>query len=264
MLDIKRIENILGEDAPKIIYYEETDSTNLRAKIYAEENSLEREPVVFIADAQSAGRGRLGRKFCSMAGAGLYITFLLFTDRSLPNLNTEDITRITPYLAVKLCEAIEERSSARPTVKWVNDLYLDGKKLAGILVEGVADEKGKIDRFICGLGTNVYKTPLPDEIKTIATSIEEVTGERASREEIAASLIRNVLLDLDEITSKTMFNEYKKRLTTVGKSVSVIKPTGSYDATVKALNPDYSLTLTLPDGREEILFTGEVSVKTKI
>lgn len=264
MLDIKRIENILGDGAPKIIYYDETDSTNLRAKIYARENPAEREPVVFIADSQSAGRGRLGRKFCSMAGAGLYITFLLFADRSLPNLSTEDVTRITPYLAVKLCEAIEEHSSARPTVKWVNDLYLDGKKLAGILVEGIADEKGKIDRFICGLGTNVYKTPLPDEIKTIATSIEEATGERVSREEIAASLIKNVLLDLDKITGKDTHIEYEKRLTTVGKSVEVIKPSGSYGATVKALNPDYSLTLTLPDGREEILFTGEVSVKAKM
>ena len=264
MLDIKKLSELLGGVAPKIIYYDETDSTNLRAKIYAEEHPTECCPVVFIADSQSAGRGRLGRKFCSAAGVGLYITMLLFRETSLPSLTDEEITRITPYLAVKLCHAVEECSSARPTVKWVNDLYLGDKKLAGILVEGVANSKGKIDRFVCGLGTNVYKYELPDEIKTIATSIEEVTNEKISREALAASLIKKVLSDLDDIAGKEVHSEYEKRLTTVGKEVKVIKPSGSYDATVKGLNPDYSLTLALPDGSEEILFTGEVSIKAKV
>ena len=65
----------------------------------------------------------------------------------------------------------------------------------------------------------------------------------------------------DDFGTDEIFSSYKNRLDTVGKSVTVIKPASSYNATVKALNPDYSLTLTLPDGREEILFTGEVSIR---
>ncbi len=258
MLDINKIQAALGESAPKIIYYPETDSTNTRAKLYAKEHTKSKEPVIFIADSQTAGRGRLGRSFLSAAEAGIYISFLLY-----PECVGADITKFTPFAAVKLSECVEELTSIAPQIKWVNDLYVGGKKLAGILVEGEMNSEGKIAYLVCGLGINVYKTPLPDEISDIAISIEEASGERISREELVALLISKMLSSYKDFISDDVFSGYKKRLNTIGKEVNVIKPDTSYPATVKALNTDYSLTITLPDGSEEILFTGEVSVRNK-
>ncbi len=257
MPDIEKIREYLKMDMPKIIYYEETDSTNKRAIEYAKEHPENKKSVIFIAKSQSAGRGRLGRSFFS-DGSGLYISFLLYPDTSC-----EKVTRFTPFAAVKLCEAVEEVAGVSPKIKWVNDLYLSGRKLAGILVESQMDSEGKIAYLVCGLGTNVYKTALPEEISRIAVSVEEVTGERISIESLAASLIEKMLNGMGSFDSDEVFSAYKARLDTVGKQVDVIKPAERYEAEVLALNPDYSLKLRLKDGREESLFTGEVSIRTK-
>ncbi len=261
MLDIKKIETKLKEyisSECKILYYEECDSTNTRAKEYAKENPEEKSPVIFIAESQTAGRGRLGRSFHSATGVGIYITFLLY-----PNISVSEITNITPYLAVKLSEALEEVSPIKPDIKWVNDLYTKGKKLAGILVESQIDDPEKPTYLICGLGINIYKSDFPAEISQIAISVEESIGKKISRESLISELVKNVLSDIDKISSEECFRSYESRLTTIGKHVTVIKPDKKYDAHVKKLNPDYSLTLSLPDGSEEVLFTGEVSIRTK-
>ncbi len=258
MIDVAAICASFGDGTPRIFYYEMTDSTNKRAKEYARSHPESRAPVVFIANGQSAGRGRLGRSFSSVSGAGLYISLLLY-----PECTPDTVTRFTPYAAVTLAETVEELSSLSPEIKWVNDLYARGKKLAGILVECEWKKEGALAYLVCGLGINVYKTALPDEISDIAISIEEATGEGISREELAALLIKKMLRGLSSFGSEEVYLGYEKRLNTIGKSVRVIKPTGEYAAVVKSLNEDYSLTLTLPDGSEERLFTGEVSVKTK-
>lgn len=257
MPDVEKIKEYLNTDMPKIIYYGETDSTNKRAIEYARAFPESRESVIFIAKSQTAGRGRLGRSFFS-DGSGLYISFLLY-----PDAHCEKITKFTPFAAVKLSEAAEETAGVFPRIKWVNDLYLSGKKLAGILVESRMNSDGKIDYLVCGMGINVYKTALPEEISDIAVSIEDVSGEKISIEKFAAALIRKVLSEKDNFDSEEVFSAYKSRLDTVGKEVLVIKPGGSYEAEALALNPDYSLRLRLKDGSEEDLFTGEVSVRTK-
>ncbi len=247
-----------GMNDIKIIYLDECGSTNTLAKEYHKAHQNEKSTVIFIAESQSAGRGRMGRCFHSAKGAGLYISLLIY-----PDISSEKITNVTPYLAVKLAEATERVSSIRPMIKWVNDLYANGKKLAGILVESGISSSHKPDYLVCGLGINVYKASYPNDISAIATSIEDASGEKISRESLAENLIWNILSDIGEIGSFETFDSYKSRLITVGQNVTVIGQSESYDARVIKLNPDYSLTLTLPDGSEKILFTGEVSVKNK-
>ena len=258
VIDIAAICASFGDGAPQVFYYDMTDSTNQRAKEYARSHPENRAPAVFIANGQSAGRGRLGRSFCSISGAGLYISFLLY-----PECTPDTVTRFTPYAAVALAETVEELTTLSPEIKWVNDLYVDEKKLAGILVECEWKKEGDLAYLVCGLGINVYKTALPDEISDIAISIEEASGEMISREELASLLIKKMLRGLSSFGSEEVYLGYKKRLNTLGQSVRVIKPTCEYAAVVKSLNEDYSLTLTLPDGSEERLFSGEVSVKPK-
>ena len=103
-----------------------TASTNSYAKELGGSGEYGK-PIVILADTQTGGRGRLGRSFYSEGGIGLYMSILLF-----PDLPFEDLQKITTAAAVALCRAIEREASVSPSIKWVNDVYLNGKKLAGI------------------------------------------------------------------------------------------------------------------------------------
>ena len=251
MLSLERIYeelNKLGVKPPKILFYQETDSTNTRAKEYAE-GASSRESVIFIANSQTAGRGRLGRSFVSEAGAGIYMSILTY-----PTESGFDATKVTAESAVRLCHAVESLCDCKIKVKWVNDLYLGGKKLAGILTEGRLGEGGKIAYQVVGMGINVYKNAISNEISTIATSLESEIGSVPDRSVLAARMIYETLTETD------CFEEYKARSLVIGQDVTVVKSTGSYNAKVIDVNPDYSLKLIV-DGKEEKLFTGEVSIR---
>ena len=253
MLNIERIQkelNNFGISLPKIIFYEETDSTNQRAREYARENPESREPVVFIANGQTAGRGRRGRSFVSQKGAGIYISILTY-----PDSTGFDATAETTRAAVCLARAIESLCNCEIKIKWVNDLYLGGKKLAGILTEGEVDNNGKIAYQVVGMGINVYKNAISDEISAIATSIEDENIMPPDRSILAARIIKELTA-----ASEDCYSEYKARSFIIGKEVTVIKLTESYEAIVLDINPDFSLKIQTTKG-EENLFTGEVSLK---
>ena len=240
----------IGVTPPKIIYYELTDSTNTRAKLFAKEMSESKEPVIFIANAQSAGRGRKGRSFVSNEGAGIYISILTYPDES-----AADATSVTAKAAVALARSVDDISGCETKIKWVNDLYLGGKKLAGILVEGETDENGKIAYQVVGMGINVYKNAISDEICDIATSIEGELNRAPDRSALAAKIIANFLFD-----NSDFYEEYRSRSFVIGREVTVIKLTESYKAKVLDIDKDYSLIIER-DGNTERLFTGELSLK---
>ena len=253
MLDrVRIIEELekLGVVPPKIVFYECTDSTNTRAKEYARANSGKRSTIVFIANEQTAGRGRRGRSFVSRGGAGIYMSILTY-----PDVRGADVTLSTAKAAVSLCYAIESLCDCEVKIKWVNDIYLGDKKLAGILTEGEMDEEGKIAYQIVGMGINVYKNAISDEISDIATSIEGETGIGIDRSKLAAAIIKYHLNYKGDF-----YNEYKSRSFIIGKKVTVMKLSESYEAKVLDINPDFSLKLKTASGIE-ILFTGEVGLK---
>ena len=240
----------LGSNPPEIIYYGLTDSTNTRAKEYARANPDKKETVVFIADGQTGGRGRLGRSFVSNSGAGIYISILTYPDKS-----GYDATSETARAAVMLARAVESLCHCDVKLKWVNDLYLGGKKLAGILTEGEINSEGKMAYQVVGMGINVYKNAISEGISEIATSLESEKIIPPDRSLLAAQIIKNHLTENDGI-----YEEYKARSCVIGRRVTVIKPTESYEATVLDINPDFSLKI-ISDGRYENLFTGEVSLR---
>ncbi len=246
----------IGKEPSEIFFYESTDSTNTRAREYAKEHPENRTPTVFVANAQTAGRGRRGRSFVSNEGAGIYISFLLY-----PEANAADSTVITARAAVALARATESASGAKPSIKWVNDLYLGGKKLAGILTEGETDENGNLRYIVCGMGINVYKNAVSEEISDIATSLESELSERICRSRLCAFIIDEFLKIATCDEREELYREYKNRSFVIGKAVKVIKISESYEAKAIDILPDYSLLLELSDGTRETLFTGEVSLK---
>ena len=245
----------LGENMPKIFCYRETDSTNTRAKEYARAHPESRECALFVADSQTAGRGRLGRSFHSADGAGLYMSLLVY-----PSLRGADATSVTASCAVALARAIERVSGLSSDIKWVNDLYAKGRKLAGILAECEMASDGEIAFLVLGMGINVYKIDYPSDISDIAISLEEAAEKKISREELCSAAVREVLEQIEHIGSDEIYDEYKKRSLIIGREVTVHGTGEPYTALAEDIERDFSLTVRR-DGVRERLFTGEVSVR---
>lgn len=238
------------------IDYEITDSTNTRAKEFARARGEgERRAAVFVARHQTAGRGRLGRSFHSPEGEGIYMSFLIYPDGS-----AQDATAMTAYAAVKACRALARFTDADVRIKWVNDLILGGRKLAGILTEGEIRPDGALAYMVCGIGINLYKTERPDGLGAIATSIEEETGLRLDREAVILALIEEFLDGLDP-TGDGILGEYRDRSAVIGREVRVIGAGGEYEATAVGILDDYSLLVERESGVRERVFTGEISIR---
>ena len=240
----------------KIFIYEETDSTNTRGLEYAK-SAKTSAPAIFIAESQSGGRGRRGRRFVSEKGAGLYLSILMF------DCTHADIPSITAGCAVRMSRAIERAAGLKTEIKWVNDLYAKAsdkrKKICGILAEGQTSLDGKSTRIVCGMGINVYKNAVSDEIKDIATSIEESSGKAISIEELAVLAVDEFF---KEYSCEELICEYRSKSMVIGKAVEVIPfAAESYKAEAVAVSDDYSLLVRLSDGSTRTVYTGEVSLR---
>jgi BirA family biotin operon repressor/biotin-[acetyl-CoA-carboxylase] ligase len=240
------------------IEFDVTDSTNERAKVYTKE-TWDGEPVLFIANEQTNGRGRYSRKFHSKKGAGVYLS-LLFK----PNNDINNTTAVTALSAISMIKAIQEQVNANIKIKWVNDLILGEKKLGGILIEGAINPVTKTyDYLIAGIGVNLYSVELEEEIQSIATSLEYETGRKIEKSTLVRAFASYFVEGLKSLDSDELFNEYRERLITLGKEVTVKTVTEEYDAIALRLNRDYSISVITPDGKEKHIYTGEVSVKLK-
>ena len=253
---IKRRIGDLSKKIP-IIVYKTTDSINTQAKLAAESGKYE--SAVFIAGEQTAGRGRLGRNFISESGKGLYFSILI-SGSFAPDFAVS----LTTYMAVVASRAIEKLTDTEPKIKWVNDIYLGGKKAAGILTEGKASDDGSsLSYAVIGIGINLLKQDFTDEVKKIATTLEDECEKKVDINDLGAVIVKEFFDRLDLAGTKEIADEYKSRSFLIGEEVTVIKPSGSYDALVKDITDKCELLLALNDGSIETLSTGEVSVRKK-
>ena len=239
-----------------IFALDSTDSTNLDARRYAEEHP-EIACALFVADSQTAGRGRLGRSFLSQGGVGLYFSLLLRGVGEAVNALS-----LTTFSAVALCRAISKVADVEPKIKWVNDVYLGEKKLAGILTEGKlsSDGSGKLDYAIIGIGVNVGRQDF-GELSSVATDIESECGYRPNRASLAGELLAELVLNLDLAGTRETEEEYISRSMLLNRRVRVIEPACEYPATVLGIAEGCTLRVRLDTAEEKILCTGEVSLK---
>jgi len=234
---------------------DEVDSTNN----YAKELVLggDRKNTVVISECQTGGRGRVGRPFFSPKGNGLYMSIIIY-----PKLNVEYATLITSFTAVAVAKAIEKLTgNCSVNIKWVNDIYMNGKKICGILTEAGFDfEGGAIDYAIIGIGINVLGLDFPEEIKNIATSIEKETGEKLSRNELGAEILNN-LKDLPEaIKDNSFLSYYREKSNVIGKNILVMCGDKKYNAKAIGIDNNAALIVETEDGIKT-LNSGEVSIK---
>ncbi|MDE7395084.1 MAG: biotin--[acetyl-CoA-carboxylase] ligase [Clostridiales bacterium] len=230
----------------KIETVEETTSTNADAKRHAAAGELR---YTVLADRQSAGRGRLGRSFFSPPGAGMYLSAVI-------KPREQNAAKITAYAAVAAARAVEELCGARVDVKWVNDLYMNGKKICGILTEGsVGLEGGALEYAVVGIGINCKRVDLPSELKDKVTSVEAESGVQINRVVLAAKILD--ALTLLETDLPDFMDEYRARNIVCGKTVTV---NGEYEAKAVAILDNGALVLER-DGKQTVFAAGEVSIK---
>ena len=201
MLSKEGIELYLKSGAP-LHFFHSTDSTNKRAAALALEGACSGTCV--IAEHQSAGRGRLGRSFYSPERQGIYLSVIL-----KPDFDISKAVLITAAASVAVKRAIQTVCGACPQIKWVNDLYLDGKKICGILTEAITDfESGQITNIVVGIGINCSCEDFPDEIQEIAGGIPGSYSKNA----LAAEVV-NQLLDIASLTNQTFTSFVSGQLT---------------------------------------------------
>ncbi len=248
---------LTGEaQALTLLIYDSVSSTNLVLREIAAKGAPE--GTVVIAAHQSGGRGRKGRSFFSPEGTGVYVSLLL-----KPKIAPDDATLITTTAAVAVCEAVESLIDRKAGIKWVNDVFVDGKKVCGILTEGAFDmESGQFEYAVLGAGINVY-TPaggFPEEIRQIAGSVFSAPTPDAKNRLIAAYLNRFLPL-YRALGSEQTIASYRNRSFVVGRSITVLTGDNATPATALALDERCRLVVAYADGRQETLSSGEISIK---
>jgi BirA family biotin operon repressor/biotin-[acetyl-CoA-carboxylase] ligase len=244
----------------EIFIHHSIDSTNNEAKriIAASADSVPYGTVI-IAEEQTAGRGRRGREFASPASGSVYMSFIL-----APAEQAGAPFIITIMAAVAVCEAIEEISGQIPRIKWVNDIFIDRKKICGILTEAVSDvESGSIESIVLGIGVNINvpQSMFPKELRDIAGSLQLDPGER---NRFTAALVRRVQAGYERLQAGiSPIEDYRSRSLAIGRKITVsgAKSGESKEATAKDILEDGSLLIEYKDGSKEALRSGEVSIR---
>lgn len=243
-----------GEIGSEIEFHAEIDSTNRRAKEMAAAGAPH--GSVVIAERQTAGRGRFDRSFHSPAGSGVYLSCIL-----RPKLRAERAVLLTPMAAVAVARAMERVAEVKAEIKWVNDVYLNGRKACGVLCESKLDpETGMLDHVVMGIGVNVGFMDFPEELRAKATSIANECGCAVARDRFAAALIDELDRLLPELESGAFMEEYRKRSCVLGRRVEVLRGGERYFATVRDISLDGDLIVETQRGTER-LRSGEISLK---
>ena len=246
------------------ICYEETDSTNTRAKRLADEGKPH--GTLICAEAQTGGKGRRGRSWSSPPGEAVYMSLLL--KPAINPVHTSMLTLVMGLAAAKACNEVLESSlkeeAPKVLVKWPNDLVIEGRKLAGILTE-LSTEVDYINHIVTGIGINVNTKKFPEEIAATANSMYIATGRTFSRAELAACCMKyfeayyDTFLQTEDLSA--LKEEYESLLVNKGRQVQVLEPGHTYTGTALGIQESGELLVEREDGQITAVYAGEVSVR---
>lgn len=225
------------------VHFESLDSTSSYARRNAEALPL---PCIITASHQTSGRGRTGKSFFSPKDTGLYMTLLI---KANPKASL-----ITPAAAVAVCKAIEKLTDISPSIKWVNDIFVGGKKVCGILSECFCI--GGATYIAVGVGINLTTAEFPEELKQAAS-----LGIDCRKDELSTLITEGIAEYINSPDDDIIRDEYESRLFVIGKTVNYEKNGIPYTATVEGINNSCNLIVKNDDGSHDILSSGEISIK---
>ena len=255
-------ERLAGTPAPPIIIgrdirvFEETTSTNDVMEKLARDGV--KEGVVVFAESQTKGRARLGRKWMSPTHKGLWFSVLL-----RPKLSPQETTQLTVASAIALRRAIKTVTGLSADIKWPNDLLIGGKKVVGILTE-MSAEVDRVRHVILGIGVDVNQAEFPPELRAIATSLKNESGEEICRAELAVEILRELDFDYARICGgkfPQLADEWEIGCATIGKKVSVQMGARLVRGVAEALDDDGALLVRTEHGHLERIIGGDVTLE---
>ena len=249
-LSQSRIEAALPELAVEVL--QEVDSTNSEAKRRLRAGLTE--PLLLAAEHQTAGRGRQGKSFYSPAATGIYMTLTVHPDAPLT-----DAVSVTTRASVAVCRAIRQVTGLQPEIKWVNDLYLGGKKICGILVEAESDFAAGITKhLVIGVGVNVTTADFPEELTEAASLSVD-----ADRDLLIAAIARELLRETADLQDRSYLEDYRRHSMVLGKPVVWMLNGERREATAVEIDEEGGLVVEDADGTRRTLQSGEISLRVR-
>lgn len=250
VLSVEEIKRHLDFDCD-VRVYNTIDSTNTEAKrLIAQGNN---DTMLITSEEQTAGRGRQGKSFYSPAKTGIYMTLVVHPMVELGNAVTT-----TTAASVAVCKAVERLTDKVPQIKWVNDVYVDDKKICGILTEAVTDfETQTVTSVIIGIGANISTSDFPDDIENASSLNANV--KRAELISAIANELKNIL-DGDY---NSFIDYYRSHSIIIGKDIVCIKNGNSVFARAMGIDDKGGLEIMLEDGSTQVLRSGEVTIRRR-
>lgn len=236
----------------EIIYREQCGSTNLELRALADTGA--KEGLVMAADEQLAGRGRRGRAWLAKKGEALLFSVLL-----RPNLPPAQLSGLTLMAGVAVVEALGHLGVGA-TLKWPNDVLVEGKKICGILTEA----SGELDHthyVILGIGLNVQGAPLSEEYQSTSLAAEGATLPRA---QVLAEILKHIQLNYQLFLKQKVpeiLDKWRKHTSTLGRAVTAHTGQGSFSGVAKDITPEGALIIALDNGQERLVNAGDVSLR---
>lgn len=238
-----------------VVWHAEIDSTQRVARELARDGASE--GTMVVAEAQSGGRGRLGRSWHSPPGVNLYASIIL-----RPPLPPPSVPQVALVAGLAVADAIAATTGLAPRLKWPNDVLVDGRKVAGILTEMEA-EMERVHHVIAGIGVNVNVAEFPEELASKATSLRLATGRRVDRAAFAAGLLAALEARYGRFLAdgfSVMRGEWEACSSLTGKEVRVAASDGEVVGRVLGLDDDGALRLEGPPGHVRRIVAGEVTL----
>lgn len=234
-----------------VVYYDSIDSTNTQAKRLITEG-MDRVTLITAAE-QTSGRGRQGKSFYSPKNTGIYLSLVVHPMDSLQNS-----VGITTASSVAVCRAIEKVTPLHPKIKWVNDVYVNDKKVCGILTEAVTDfETQTVTSVIIGVGVNITTSEFPDDVKN-ASSL----GTQVKRADLTAQ-IANELYKVYNCSFEDIIDYYRSHSMVIGKEIVYIKNGEKFFAKAVGIDNQGGLQIIDENSNQTTLRSGEITVRIK-
>ena len=232
--------------------YQEVDSTNNEAKRLLGQG--QDQTFLILAEQQTKGRGRQGRVFFSPKGTGLYMTLVIH-----PQADLAGVLPATTMASVAVARAIRKLTNLEPQIKWVNDLYLEGKKICGILTEAVSDcETATVQSLLLGIGVNTTTVDFPEELAQVGSALHVPD---LSRNQLAAEIVNQLLPLTLHLEDHAYLEDYRRFSMVLGKSILYYIQGTAYPAQAIAIDDQGGLVIQTPEGQTKTLSSGEISLR---
>lgn len=258
-------EDFIPEDfsIDKVHVFDSIDSTNseLLRRLENAGDSFDKrkyDKMLVAAKSQSAGRGRIGRRFYSPDKAGIYFSLI-----HVPKTQNLNPAKITAAAAVSVSRAIENVFGVATKIKWVNDIYVGEKKVCGILAEGFCDKNGIVPCVVVGIGINIAMKKNADENLGKAGGIfDSCENPEEHRSKLLAACTKEFFYVLEN--DEKFIDEYRAKSFLTGKNVTVSPlagtKDGAYTAKILDITDSAELLVQLDDGTKKELSSGEVTL----